>query len=111
MSELQDRQITLGGQTYTVRFSIRAMLALKQRWGLEKESDVERRMKAAGMEDFIVILWAGLQTHHPELTEAQVLGWMDDGGLDGIVAIQEAVEAAAPPERPKRGQQRNRGSR
>lgn len=111
MSELQDRQITLGGQTYIVRFSIRAMLALKKRWGLKNEAQVEARMKNADMEDFIVILWAGLLTHQPTITEEQVLGWMDDGGVAGIEAIQEAVEAAAPPPRPPGGQQRKTRSR
>jgi len=107
MAESQDRQITLAGQSYTLRYSVRATLALKDKWGLgddkASEKEIERRMAQASLSDFVTIIWAGLRTHHPELSEDQVLGWLDDGGLDGLkVAMQDTIDAAAPRARPKR---------
>lgn len=112
MVDSQDRQITLAGQSYTLRFSVRATLALKDSWGIPDgkagEQEIERRMKAATLGDFVTIIWAGLRTHHPELTEDQVLGWLDDGGLDGLqAAMQDAIEGGTPrakPARPRTGQ-------
>lgn len=100
MGELQDIPVTLGGQTYKLRFSIRAIFALKRRWSLDSEADVQRRIELikqkADLEDTVTLIWAGLQTHHPELTEDQVLGWLDDGGVEAIEAVQETFENAKP---------------
>lgn len=97
----QDQPLTLAGQTYQLRFSVKAMLALKDRWGLKDDRQIEARMKSASVEDFVTIVWAGLRTHHPELSEEQVLGWLDDGGLDGMkAAMDSAIVAAKPKPRP-----------
>ncbi len=103
-SDLQDVPITLGGQQLTIRFSIRAMLLLKKRWGLTTEAEVEERVQKAGLEEFIVILWAALQKHHPEVTEDQVLDWLDEGGSDAMEGVKEALEASQAPKSPQTGQ-------
>jgi hypothetical protein len=108
MANLQDRQITAAGQTYTIRFGLKAILALQDEWGLEDEKAVEARLGAATNRDFPTILWAALRTHHPELTPDAVLGWLDDAGIDGMQQVAEqlesAVEVAQPKARPPGGQ-------
>lgn len=102
---LQDVGVTIGGRSLTLRYSIRATLALKERWGLEHDREVQARMAKPSMSDFIDIFWAGLRTHHPEITPDDVLGILDDAGADGMAdAVAQALEAAAPPEQPRPGE-------
>jgi hypothetical protein len=108
MASLQDRQVTAAGQTFTIRFGLKAILALQEKWGLDDEKQVQERIEAAALGDFPAILWAAMRTHHPEMSEDAVLGWLDDAGMEGMGdmagQLQKAMESAAPPPRPKRGQ-------
>ena len=107
--QLQDVQVELGGRSLTIRFSIKATLALKEKWGLEQDREVQARMAKATMTEFIDIIWAGLRTHHPEITHDQVVDMLDDAGSDGLSGmVTRALEASAIPEgegdRPLAGQ-------
>lgn len=105
--QLQDVQVELGGRSLTLRFSVKATLALKAKWGLETDREVQARMAKASMEEFIDIVWAGLRTHHPEVSHDQVLDWMDDAGAQGLTdLVTNALEASAAPadDRPRAGQ-------
>lgn len=108
MANSQDRQITAAGQTYTIRFGLKAILALQDAWNLEDEKDVQDRVAQGRTKDFHVILWAALRTHHQELSQEAVLGWLDDAGMDGMTdmasQLQGAMEAAQPPARPPEGE-------
>lgn len=104
MASQQDRQITAAGTTLTIRFGLRAILALQDRWELDNEKQVEARIAAASTRDFPTIIWAALQTHHRDMSEDDVLSWLDDAGLDGMGEItgqmEKAMESAQPPARP-----------
>lgn len=92
-----DIQITAGGTTYTLRFSLRAMMALKDKWGIETNDELTERLSKVGPFDFTTIMWAALRTHHPELSEDQVLGIVDDLGVDGVEqAVGDVVSASTP---------------
>lgn len=105
MANLQDVPIELGGRSLTLRFSIKATLALKEKWGLEHEREVQAKMARASMAEFIDIVWAGLRTHHPEVTHEQVVDLLDDAGADGMQsAVERALSAAAAPPSPSDGQ-------
>lgn len=96
--QTQDSVITLGGQNFTIRFSIKATLFLQEHWGLENERQVQARMASATMQDFIDIVWAGLQRHHPELTRDQVVDLLDDSGTEGLqTAVSDLMGASAAP--------------
>lgn len=100
---LQDIPIELAGQNYTLRFGMIAIVTLSEAWKVS-EAEVEGRMAKAGLKDLVTIIWAGLQTHHPELTERQVLGWLDDGGVDALELATKAFQNAKPLARPPQGQ-------
>lgn len=98
---LADRQITVGEETFTLRFSVRAMGALQDHFGLQSLNEVGPRLQAMGdnmgVTDLAAVLWAGLRTHHPDLTKDDALGLLDDAGLGGLDdIIGEAFAAAAP---------------
>lgn len=97
-SQLQDVQIELGGRSLTLRFSIKATLALKERWGLENDREVQAKMAKASMSEFIDIVWAGLRTHHPEISHDDVMTFLDDAGADGLTdMVTRALEASSVP--------------
>lgn len=96
----QDKQITLGGKSLTLRFSARAVLALQDLWGLESEDEVMARLKTpkSKISDFVDLVWASLRTHHPEVSREEVLAMVDDSGLDGLAAsAKDLIAASMPP--------------
>lgn len=99
---LADRQLEAGGRVYTLRFSVRAMAALQDHYGVASFNDVAERLQnvaAIGAGDLVAIVWAGLRTHHPEVTKDEVLGILDEIGPAGVLAVTgEAFAAAAPPD-------------
>jgi len=122
MAKLQDRQITLDGVTYSLRYSVKATIALQEAWGAESIQAAEGRLAeamkpgaAVDIADFVTIIWAGMRTHHPEMTPEQVLDLLDDGGLEGLERnMREAVEAGsapAPDPHPGHGRAARRPSR
>lgn len=97
--QLADRQVTIGGSRFTLRFSVRAMAALQEHWGLPSFKAVGARMAELGddlgVDDLVGILWAGLRTHHPDVTKEDVLDLVDAAGMDGLVdAMAAALEGA-----------------
>ena len=99
---LQDVDVTIGGRSFRLRYSIKATLALRDKWGLGSDREVQARMSKPTMSDFVDIFWAGLRTHHPEVTPDDVLTLLDDAGAEGMAsAVTQALSAASPPEEPR----------
>lgn len=112
-----DQPIKVGGKSLVLRFSLRAMLALRDRWKYQDDEPgtegartadqkVIDRLSDPGFEDFVTILWAATRSHHPELTEEELLDALDAGGVGGLKGVLESViGAGAPPEAgPTKGQ-------
>jgi len=97
-----DRQISVGEKSYTLRFSVRAMAALQEHFGLHNLNDTAAKVyglakSGASLDDLVALLWAGLRTHHPAMSKQNVLDLVDDLGVDGLqLAIIEGLAAAAP---------------
>lgn len=97
-----DRQLVVGDRVFTLRYSVRAMAAMQEHFGLDNLTQTAARVyglasAGANIDDLVALLWAGLRTHHPEITKAEVLNTVDDMGLDWLqVAIAEGLMAAAP---------------
>lgn len=101
-----DRQITIGERNLTIRFSLRAVLALQDLWKLENEEAVHARLKKPEnqISDFVDIIWASTRSHHPELTRDEIMDLLDAAGIEGLgKAAQEAILAAIPPDEAKGG--------
>ena len=50
-----------------------------------------------GALDFTALLWAGLRTHHPQITKDDCLGMLDDMGVEqATYDVFGALMAAAP---------------
>lgn len=100
-SQLQDVPIELGGRSLTLRFSIMATVALKERWGLETDREVQAKLAQASISEFIDIVWAGLRRYHPEISHNDVMIFLDDAGVDGLTDIVTiALEASSVPPNP-----------
>lgn len=113
--ESQDKPITIGGKNLNLRFSLRAMIALKDHWKLSDDEDMQAKGATTGdqkvidrlsnptMEDFVVIVWAACRSHHPEMTLDDVLSLIDDGGIAGLrETLDSVIKAGAPPPQKKK---------
>ncbi len=108
-ASLQDRRIEIGGQTYTIRVSIKFFLALQEKWDLPDDAAVRAAIpdKAKNMRGMVDVVWAGLQSHHPDLSWDQTLALLDGADMGAVAeALATGMEAAAPPtkDRPPEGQ-------
>lgn len=100
-ASLPDVPLVLQGQTFQMRFGVRALLALKRHWKLESQEEVQAAIasKSRDLETMVDVIWAALQTHHRDMTNEDVLDLIDGEDL-GIAAerLAEAMKAAGPPE-------------
>lgn len=111
-----DIQITVSGETYTLRFSAKALAALQDHWGALHLGEVGQRLAAledgiASIDDCVAICWAGLRTHHPDVSKSDALDMLDDMGMDSFLgALGDALGASSgegggdAPANPPRGQ-------
>lgn len=117
------RQITLGGNSYTLQMGFRATAAMEDHYdapiaeiGKKFEPNPETGLPTFRVKDAQVLLWAALLKHHPDLTQDDVLDLLEAelderGSLDevmtetftawgaGVPTPQEVGEEAA--ENPK----------
>lgn len=97
----QDKQIKIGDKTYTIRFSVRALTALQEHWGLKSFQEVAQKMsklnESVSIDDLVGFVWAGLRTHHREMTKEDVLDLIDELGMENIESVfSEALVGALP---------------
>lgn len=88
------------GVSYRLRYSIKAMGALQDHYSLSSINEVAERLQIdseMGADDIVAIVWAGLRSHHPEVTKPQVLDMLDELGLEEMqVLMTKAFAAQAP---------------
>ncbi len=95
-----DQQIVVGGESYTLRYSLKAMIALQDHFGVKSLTAVGERLGSSeelGGEDIAAVLWAGLRTHHPDTSMQDVIDALDRVGLDAVSEVIEKAFAAAAP--------------
>jgi predicted flap endonuclease-1-like 5' DNA nuclease len=88
---LKDRPATLGGKRVILRFAMIAMLALKERWKIEDDAPLFARIGKERFTDTPALIWACLQTHHPEWTLEEVTRFCDDAPAEEVLAVKETV--------------------
>ncbi len=93
-----DVPFKIGEVEYTLRFSLKAQLALKDQWGLEKDDDVQKRMQSLETGDVVDVLWAALRSHHPDVDRDAVIDLLDDAEQEDFeVAMASVISGAMPP--------------
>lgn len=101
----QDRQCTVAGQSFTLRYSTKAFAALQDLWRAAGLNEVLARVDTgvANMDMTVAVdlFWAGLRAHHKGMTREAVLDLFDESGVSGFPALTEeimlAIKAAMPP--------------
>lgn len=95
-----DRQIEIGEESYTLRFSVRAMAALQDHYQLSSLTAVGEKLSDGdnlSINDMVAMLWAGLRTHHADVTFEQATDILDDMGLENMQSVLgEALQGAMP---------------
>lgn len=98
MSKARELQLNLDGGTYLFLFGIRAMEALKERWGIEEDREIQAKLATAGSSQLVDLLWAGLLEHHRDLSRDDVLSLVDRTGLEDLPEqLMGAMEGSMPP--------------
>lgn len=102
-----------GATTYTLRFSVNAIIEMEDELGegvnaiAEQISDAKRvRMKTIR-----ALLWAGLRDHHPEVTQAQAGEILSDIGMAEAMEPIGRAFALAFPDQQEDGPARANGAR
>lgn len=96
MARVPDRQVEASGKVWTLRFSIRALAAMQEHFGLASLDEMGTRLtEGITTDDIVAIFWAGLRTHHPEATQDDAAGIADDLGMaDAMEIISTGLGAA-----------------
>lgn len=79
-SEVQERQITLNGQTLTLRYGWAAFTALADALGCTV-SNIDSVLETMPVSALNKIVWAGLLDHHPAMSEADVVTLLNAGTI------------------------------
>jgi hypothetical protein len=94
-----DVPFMVGDKTYTLRFSHSALIKLEKSLNkglfqiMSEISDAEHMRLGT----IVSLLWAGLQKHHPGMTEDDTANLLDDmpgGASDAITSVDEAFRKA-----------------
>lgn len=97
----QDTQIQIGEKSYTVRFSVRAMNALQEHWKLKSFQEVAKKISTlqenVQIDDLVGFVWAGLRTHHRDLTKEDVFDLIDEVGVQGIEGLLSSALSGSLP--------------
>jgi hypothetical protein len=102
INQSQDRQFTVGDTTLVLRFSVKALLHIKDLWQLELDEQIEERLSRGQMKDITEFLWAASLKHHPEMTYDQILEVLDDAGGPLIKdMVMSLFQASSPPPNPE----------
>lgn len=101
----QDRQTTIAGQAFTLRFSTKAIRALRDLWSLSTDGEVLGRVEVQSSDvdvDFAAdMVWAALRTHHKDVPRDTVTDLLDDHGISGLPGLVniliETLQGSMPP--------------
>lgn len=91
----RDKQVTMAGKTWTLRMSIKAVMRLKDHWKLGTDEEVVKRLNRPGLTDVAALVWAGLATHHPDVSLDEVIDAIDEEGLASAADATNAAIAGA----------------
>lgn len=94
-----DRQVSVGGRSLTLRYSLKAFAALQDHFEAKSINGVVAKLNALGedlaVDDLVALFHAGLRSHHPEITRADTLNLLDELGPQAIGGeIMQALSAA-----------------
>jgi len=100
MAQSIDRQTTIAGRNFMLRFSIKAMTALGDAWGCKNLDETTARLSALQSSNKIdlvaaaQLLWASLRKHHPDLSIDQVEELLDENGLGNFQRVIDDLSMA-----------------
>lgn len=105
MTKSPDRQITVDGKTYTIRFSFRAFKRLNEHFGTKTLRELGEALASPDidLDTIVAIAWAGLATHHLDEPIEVAEEICDDLGFYAIKDMLNDAFVAAQGEVQKQG--------
>ncbi len=105
-----DTKVQVTGRSYTLCYDLNATAMVMDHLGLTSFEQLADgvSLSGIGMSDLIHILWAGLQRHHPELTEKEVgaLDWdITEASQKLGQAFERGLTRKTKPDKPTGGEE------
>lgn len=108
---LLDPEVEIGGTLYRLKFSVLAMMALKDRWLIQDDDAVLRRAIKGNVTDIPALFHALTRTHNPELSYSQAMKLLDAAGIDATYGygrpMAHAIGIGLP--KPSKGKKKPQG--
>ena len=95
-----DHHFECGGKSYTLRFSVKAMLALQEHWGLKSLQDLSdflNQKTILQIPDMAAIMWASLRRYHQNISKDEAMNLIDDLGIEATNKIIDDLLRASNP--------------
>lgn len=94
-----DRPVTVGERSLTLRYSLKAFAALQDHFGAKSINGVVAKLNEIGedlsVDDLVALFYAGLRSHHPDVSPEDTLDMLDELGPQAIGGeIMQAFLAA-----------------
>jgi hypothetical protein len=107
-------ELVVDAKTYRMALSMHSLSLLRQKTGFSlKDLGQALEGDSADPDHITAVLWAAIQTYHPDVTFDDVARMVPDGGLEELTAKMQEVFVAAFPqangagENPRRAAKRN----
>lgn len=102
-AQSQNVSLVSGERTVVLRWSWIALAALQDHWKLPTIDAVQQKVAAAAssmsIDDLIDVVWAALQSQHPETTVEDAKRIADDAGIAAMAeALGRLLNASTPPQ-------------
>lgn len=112
MTVSQDSQVIINGVGYQLQFDLRCIFALQDKWGLDSDDAVLKRLEEKkGLRDLVDLFWGLTREHHRDMTPDDALDVLSAGPLGDLATVFEQILVAAMPPKKKHGGPPQKGQR
>ncbi|WP_421925475.1 GTA-gp10 family protein [Neoaquamicrobium sediminum] len=87
-------RLVADGVSYRLQLTLNAMACIKSETGMSLQAliaKLDEQGDDVDLELIGVVLWASMQDHQPELTQADVMKLNPDGGLEEMLGVIETL--------------------
>lgn len=95
-----ESQISVGGKSYTLKYSLKAYVALQDYFKVASIDEVMQRLNdptKLNIMDIVAMLWAGFRSHHKDVTLDDAFDMADTMGLATLQDIISSGFGASVP--------------
>lgn len=96
---MADQTLEFGGKAFTLRFGLKALVALKQRWECADDKALFKRLQAVGLAEACDLIWAAMRSHHAEVHHDEVMSMLDELSVTELTKVVSSLVNDSQPEK------------